>query len=163
VIAGLTQVGHLHPAGNSTVRGALLLKTSQAGFGLLGGPPARSAGPAPTAAAHTYHGGRRLGWEPLGRSADPAGLPQGAPAAPVNLPAGQASGGPTAAPGTAGASPLASPESPTILWTRLHVCGPRIASTTPRPNGSYFRPTAHSLNPTAPDPTAARFRWFNEI
>ena len=61
---------------------------------IIGGPPARNAGPAPTAAAHTYHGGRRLGWVPLGRSTDPASLPQVAPAVPVNLPAGQASGDP---------------------------------------------------------------------
>jgi hypothetical protein len=75
VIAGSTQVGHFHPAGRSTVRGALPLRASQVEFGLSGGPPALSAGPAPAAAAHSYHCGRRLRWEPLGRSADPAALP----------------------------------------------------------------------------------------
>jgi hypothetical protein len=75
VIAGSTQVGHFHPAGRSAVRGALSFRASQVGFGLPGGPPAPSAGPAPAAAAHSNHRGGRLGWEPLGRSADPAALP----------------------------------------------------------------------------------------
>ncbi len=75
MIAGSTQVGHFHPAGRSAVRGALSFRASQVGFGLPGGPPAPSAGPAPAAAAHSNHRGGRLGWEPLGRSADPAALP----------------------------------------------------------------------------------------
>ena len=51
VIAGSTQVGHFHLAARSTVHGAHPLRASQVGFGLPGGPPAPSAGPAPTAVA----------------------------------------------------------------------------------------------------------------
>ncbi len=79
VIAGSTQVGHFHPAGRSTVCGAHPLRASQVGFGLSCGPPALSAGPAPAAAAHPNHRGGRLGWEPPGRSADPAALPSRGP------------------------------------------------------------------------------------
>ena len=66
---------------------------------------------------------------------------------------------------------LPEPESLTIPEPRksgpgFYACGPWLASTTPRPTGSYFRPTIHSLNPLDQPPTcstAARFRRFNLI
>jgi hypothetical protein len=70
----LNQVGHLHPAGRSTVHGAPPLSASQAGFGLLAGRPRTRPGPRQPL-LRIYHGGRRLGWEPLGHSTDSAGLP----------------------------------------------------------------------------------------
>ena len=64
----------LHLAGCSTIHGAPPLSASQAGFGLPAGRPRTRPGPCQLL-LRLYHGGRRLGWEPLGRSTDSAGLP----------------------------------------------------------------------------------------
>jgi hypothetical protein len=63
------QVGHFRPVGRSTVHGAPPLSASQAGFGLPTMPGPRQP------LLRIYHGRRRLGWEPLERSTDSAGLP----------------------------------------------------------------------------------------
>ncbi len=74
----LNQVGHLHPAGYSTVHGAPPLSASQAGFGLPAGCPCLEPGPLQPL-LRSYHGGRRLGWEPLGCSTTWHGPPRWAP------------------------------------------------------------------------------------
>ncbi len=129
----LNQVGHLHPAGRSTVHGAPPLSASQAGFGLPAGRPRTRPGPCQPL-LRTYHGGRRLGWEPLGRSTDSAAYP-GSPSGTSEPPGRTGLRRPSGAPGTAGAS--SSSESPTILRTLAICLRARMARTTSRPNGSY--------------------------
>ena len=78
VITGSTMSDTLHPAGRSTVHGAPPLSASQAGFGLPAG--ACDLGPGPCQPLlRPYHGGGRLGWEPLGRGTSrhvPPGWPR---------------------------------------------------------------------------------------
>ena len=132
VIAGSTQVGHLHPAGRSTVRGAPPLSASQAGFGLPAGRSRimPSRGPR-RPLSRLYHGGRRLGWEPLGRGTDLAAYP-GSPSGASEPPGGTGLRQPSGVPGTAGAP--SSSGSPTILRTLAQRLRARMARTTSRPN-----------------------------
>ncbi len=57
------------------------------------GPPAQPPGPRQPL-LRLYRGGRRLGWEPLGRSTTRLAYPGSHQAVSVDLPVGQASGGP---------------------------------------------------------------------
>ncbi len=96
----LNQVRHLHPAGRSTVHGAPPLSASQVGFGLPahGGPPAQPPGPRQPL-LRLYHGGRRLRWEPLGRSTTWHGLPGWAPSGISRPPGGTGLRRPRGGPG----------------------------------------------------------------
>jgi hypothetical protein len=143
VNAGSTHVGHPSPRRDDNVRGARPLSASQAGFGLPAGrsrfmPGRGSRRPL----SRPYRSGRRLGWEPLGRSTDSAGYPC-RPSGASEPPGGTGLRQPSGVPGTAG-SPSSS-ESPTIRRTLAACKRPRMARTTSRQTGSYSRPVTNSL------------------
>jgi hypothetical protein len=120
----LNQVGHLHPAGCSTVHGAPPLSASQAGFGLSAGCPRFSRARANRCCVPTTAEGDSDGshWDavPLGMA-----CPGGHQVVSVDLPVGQASGGPPrGGPGTAGA-PSGSGMSDHLAGPLQHACGPR--------------------------------------
>ncbi len=127
VIAGSTQVGHLHPAGRSTVRGAPPLSASQAYLRAARAPGRARANRCcvPTTAEGDSDGSH---WDDVPTRPAYPGSPSGTSEPPGRTGLRQPSG----APGTAGAS--SSSESPTILRTLAICLQARMARTTSRPN-----------------------------
>jgi hypothetical protein len=130
----LNQVGHLHPAGCSTVHRAPPLSASQAGFGLPGPAGCQRDKPGPRQPLLCpYHGGRRLGWEPLGRSTTWHGPP------------GWAQSDISGSPGETGLLRPRARLGPPRVRERQTIprdpCNTHVASgmasSTSRPNGSY--------------------------
>ncbi len=98
-----------------------------------GGLPAQQPGPRQPL-LRPYHGGRRLGWEPLGRSTLDTARPGGPQAVPVDLPVGQVSGGP----GHGWVLPeLRDVRLGPPRGTPQHARALEMASSTSRPIGSY--------------------------
>ena len=124
---------------DDNVRGARPLSASQTGFGLPAGRPRFMPGRGPRRPlSRPYHGGRRLGWEPQGRSAYPAALStrarrhqwtsrQGRPPAAPQLPRARP------------APPRAQKVRPS-LGPGIHARGPGMASTTPGMASTTPRP-----------------------
>jgi len=98
-----------------------------------GGSP-ESRGPRQPLPAHFEPGGRRLGWEPLGRGTSWHGHFRGLQAVPVDLPVGQ----PPATPGTAG-PPRVRDVRPSRGTLASHMRALGMASSSSLPTGNYPR------------------------